>query len=291
MSDDIPIVTFDTSAHNRLVKDGTSSRAVLAAIKAGWFFRFAALSIEELVSTPDTSLRAAFFSSCADLQNGPNDCLYPQNELIRLLVLNHFRNPATFDWRMVDVSAPEYEDALRSGSFVNDQQIAAQQSQEMKTRKTDYKEMFCRPRQPIKEVFEKHKEAPPTTLREAITRLQGADAALIWSMGKWLYDRGADTDANESSVKHFMSICPPFRALIYAMLMSWYNFGVRDPKTGQRFNAGANDQFMSIYLPYCDKFVTADEEQQKCLGEIAHLADVKTEVLSYDKFVRDLLRP
>jgi hypothetical protein len=290
MIDEIPIVTFDTSAHNRLAKDGPRSEAVLAAIKSEWFFRFAALSIEELVSTPDPGLRAAFFSSCAELQKGPNDCLYPQNELIRLLVVSHFSSPDIFDWRTVDVSAPEYEDALRSRSFVNDQQLATEQGQEMRTRKTDYKEMFCRPRQPIKEVFEQHKEAPPTTLREAITRLQGADSRLMWSMGKWLYDRGANIDASEAAVKHFMNLCPPFRALIYAMLMSWYNFGVRDPNTGQRFNAGANDQFMSIYLPYCDRFVTADEEQEKCLGEIAYLAGVKTEVFSYDKFVRDLLR-
>jgi hypothetical protein len=289
MIDDLPIVTFDTSAHNRLVKDRSRSEAVLAVIKSDWFFRFAALSIEELVSTPDLSLRAAFFASCAELQKGPNDCLYPQNELIRLLVVAHFRNPATFDWRTVDVSAPEYEDAIRSQKFVGDQQLTSEQSREMQTRKTDYKEMSCKPREHIREIFEKHKETPPITFREAITRLQGADSPLIWNMGKWLYDRGAETDASEVAVKQFMNICPPFRALVYAMLMSWYNFGVRDPKTGQRFNAGANDQYMSIYLPYCDTFVTADEEQQKCLREIAHSAGMKTEVLSYDDFCTSLL--
>jgi hypothetical protein len=84
------------------------------------FFRFSALSIEELISTPDIELRAAFFFSCAELQKGPNDCLYPQNELIRLLVRARFREPASFDWRTVDVSAPEYESAIRSQKFVAD---------------------------------------------------------------------------------------------------------------------------------------------------------------------------
>ena len=49
---------------------------------------------------------------------------------------------------------------------------------------------------------------------------------------------------------------------------------------------------MSIYLPYlpyCDKFVTADGEQEKCLREIAHLAGVRTEVLSYDGFSASLV--
>ena len=288
MADNLPIVTFDTSAHNRLVKDGVRSRVVLAGLNANWFFRFAGLSIEELVSTPDPTLRAAFFSSCAELQQGPNDCLYPQNELIRLLVKDHFMHPGIFDWKTVDVSAPEYEDALRSPSFVNDQQLTIAQSKEMKDRKTIYKDMFSTPRKRITEIFEKHREAPPSTFQEAIARLQQTDASLIWIMGKLLYDHVTESDASEKDVKQFMKFCPPFRALIHAFLMSWYNFAVRDPNAGQRFSAGANDQFMSIYLPYCDKFVTADQEQEKCLREIARVADVESDILSYDNFCAGL---
>ncbi len=78
MLDGLPIITFDTSAHNRLVKDGSQSEAVLAGIRSGFFFRFAGLSIEELIATPDPALREAFFVSCARLQTGPSDCLWPQ---------------------------------------------------------------------------------------------------------------------------------------------------------------------------------------------------------------------
>jgi hypothetical protein len=132
-------------------------------------------------------------------------------------------------------------------------------------------------------------EAPPATLREALSRLQSGEGRLIWGMGKLLYDRGAETDASEATVRQFMEVCPPFRALIYAMLMSWYNFSVRDPNVGERFNAGGNDQFMSIYLPYCDKFVTADGEQEKSLREIVFLAGLETKVLSYDDFCNSFL--
>jgi hypothetical protein len=289
MIGDFPIVSFDTSAHNRLVKDGSRSEAVLAGIRSGLFLRFTGLSIEELVATPDATMRAALFSSCAQLQGGPNDCLYPQNELIRILIVDHFKNPAAYNWMMVDVRAPEYEDAIRSRKFVSDQQLTNEQGLELKDRKTGYKETFTKPRLHIQEIFEKHGEVPPPTLREAISRLQDADAALIWTIGKWLYDRGAETDASEATVKQFMDVCPPFRALIYAMLMSWYNFSVRDPNAGQRFNAGANDQYMSIYLPYCHKFVTADGEQEKCLREIVFLAGLETEVLSYNDFCASFL--
>ena len=184
MSSDIPIVSFDTSAHNRLVKDGACSEAVMAGIKSRFFFRFAALSIEELVATPDVALREAFFDSCARLQEGPNDCLWPQNELMRLLTAAHFQNPATFDWTTVDVRATAYEDALRRRDFVKDQELATAQGQDFKYRKTSYKQTFSKPRLHIQEIFAKHGEKPPATLRESISRLQSADTALIWTMEK-----------------------------------------------------------------------------------------------------------
>jgi len=33
-------------------------------------------------------------------------------------------------------------------------------------------------------------------------------------MGKWIYDRAAETDVNEATIKEFMDACPPFRAMI-----------------------------------------------------------------------------
>lgn len=49
--------------------------------------------------------------------------------------------------------------------------------------------------------------------------------------------------------------------------------------------------FMSVYLPYCDQFVNAEEkgEQEKFLREIVNLAGLKTQILSYDEFCNSLL--
>ena len=291
MTANLPIVTFDTSAHNRLIEDGARSEPLIAAIGGGAFFRFAGLSIEELISTPDPVKRAALFDYCARLQDGPTDCLYPQNELIRLLVVDHFKNPSAFDWAAVDVRAKEYEDAIRRRFFITDEQLAADQRRELKNRQKSYKQMFSNLRPELRKVFDAHGEAPPTTLREAVTRLQGTEKSLIWSMGKLLYDRGAETDASLATVKQFIEACPPFRALVYGMIMSWYDLGVRDLHVGEKFKAGGNDLFMSIYLPYCDKFVTAEKnaEQEKCLREIAFLAGLRTEILSYDAFCDSVL--
>jgi hypothetical protein len=287
----LPMITFDTSAHNRLVDDGARSEPVMARIKAGFFFRFAGLGIEELISTADRTKRAALFASCARLQSGASDCLYPQNELIRLLVVGHFKNPSGFDWTTVDVRAFEYEDAIRRRYFINDDQLAADQCRELKGRQKSYKQMFSNLRPELRKVFDAHRVAPPTILRGVVSRLQGTEKSLVWSMGKLLYDRGAETDASIATVKHFMEACPPFRALVYAMIMSWYDLGVRDPHVGEKFKAGGNDLFMSIYLPYCDIFVTAEKngEQEKCLREVAFLAGLEMGILSYDAFCDSFL--
>jgi hypothetical protein len=260
-------------------------------MKAEMFFRFAGLSIEELISTPDRIKRAALFESCASLQSGATDCLYPQNELIRLLVVEHFENPSAFDWTTVDVRASEYEDAIRRRFFISDEQLASDQRRELKSRQKNFKQMFSNLRPELRKVFDAHREAPPVTLREAVSRLQDTDKSLILSMGKLLYDRGAGTDASGTTVKQFTEACPPFRALTYAMIMSWFDLGVRDPHVGEKFRAGGNDLFMSIYLPYCNKFVTAERngEQEKCLREVVFLAGLETEVLSYDSFCNSSL--
>lgn len=291
MIGEIPIITFDTRAHNRLVEDGPLSEPIYAALQSGLFFRFAALSLEELQACPDPTTRAALFASCGRLQHGQMDCIYPHNELITRLVKYHHENPATFDWKTVDVRGREYEQAIRTREFIGDEALAADQWRAQKDAQKAYRQMFANLRPELEKVFEAHGEVPPATLGEAIARLQSGEGRLIWGMGKLLYDRAAETDASEATIKQFMDVCPPFRALIYAMLMSWYDLGVRDPHIGEKFKAGRNDLFMSVYLPYCDMFVTDEKyrEQEKCLREVVALAGLETRVLSYDDFCNSFL--
>ena len=93
------------------------------------------------------------------------------------------------------------------------------------------------------------------------------------------------------AVTEFTNVCQPFRALLYGMLLSWYDLSVRDRHAGEKFRADRNDMFMSVYLPYCDQFVTQRKkgEQEKCLREIVKLAGLETQVLSYDDFCNRFL--
>ena len=49
----------------------------------------------------------------------------------------------------------------------------------------------------------------------------------------------------------------------------------------KKFEAGRNDMFMAVHLPYCDKFVTAEKygEQERCLREVVAVAvSLETEI-------------
>jgi len=235
MIGDIPIISFDTSAHNRLVDDSALSGPILAGLKSGLSFRFVGLSIDEMVATSDPAKRAALFTYCARLQDGITECIYPHNELTKRMILEYQKDPASFNWKTVDVKAREYERALRTRELADNEVLSAEQKAHLKERRKEYEEMFVNLRPELEAIFERHGEVPPPTFREAIARLQ-REGSLIWNMGKPVYDRPAQTDASEATIKEFMEACPPFRALIYAMLMSWYDLAVRDEK-GEKFEA------------------------------------------------------
>ena len=48
--------------------------------------------------------------------------------------------------------------------------------------------------------------------------------------------------------------------------------------------AKRNDLMMTAYLPYCEKFITADWVQRKELSEIALEAKIGCEILSFEEF-------
>jgi hypothetical protein len=295
MSIRLPIVSFDTGAHNRLTDEGGSSESILAAIKSKFFFRLVGLSYEELVSTPDATRRLAFLEDCRKLQMGLWDCLNPHYEVLKLLIKAHADNPANFQWLAVDVRSGELNHEIRAGELTADDALSTQQWHEQKEALKGYKQMWVDLRSKLDAAFIAEGKPRPTAFKDAF---QEHGPQLFPSIGKGLYDGGlralagergeqiqVDTDIEQ--VKHFIDTCPPFRALLCAILMSWYHYSAREEDSGERFRAGRNDLFMSLYLPYCDLFVTAEKkgEQERCLKEIASVLSLQTEILSYDEFI------
>jgi len=64
--------------------------------------------------------------------------------------------------------------------------------------------------------------------------------------------------------------------------VAWYNGSLRTPDGTATTNR--NDLMMAAYLPYCDKFITADWAQHKELTQIAAEARIGCEILSFEQF-------
>jgi hypothetical protein len=69
-----------------------------------------------------------------------------------------------------------------------------------------------------------------------------------------------------------------------------FEWAIREKQVKKDKRVGRIDLFCAIYLPYCDLFITNDDEQRRCLGEIATAAKLPVEVLSFVDF-RDRLTP
>jgi hypothetical protein len=278
MIGEIPIITFDTSAHNRFADD-PHCESVLAEMKSMWF-RFAGLSIEELFAATPIR-RDTLFASCSKIQDGPSECLLASNRLIEQLIVAHFNNPASFNWKTTDVRCRDCYLQIRRPKFYENDLVSEQQRDFLWRRKQSDKLRFLNLRPKLKIVFDKHGQAPPITCQEALSRLEGVGNSALWYKAQFYYDLVTTLDSTEAQVNEFATACPPFLALINAVFLPWYNNAVRDPQTGERMIAGSNDLYMSVYLPYVDMFVTDDTDQEKALREVARLAKLETQILSY----------
>lgn len=285
------VVSFDTGVHNRMLDDGSAqSDAVFASLKSGYFVRLTGLALEEMFITPNSSRRAALMACAGRLLHGPSDTLLPTNEILALLVRAHKSAPNSFDWRSVSITTSDYARALSDQSFIADDACSARAREDLKWRKKRFGSHFSSLRPKFDEEFARYGEARPKTFREVLPRIQG-EGGFLWDLGKYLYDHAAETDASEATVRQFMDCCPPFRAGVYANLLVWYHRSLRDLHGAEKFSAGGIDLFMAIYLPYCDQFITAEtcREQERCLREVASVADLKMQVRSYDDFCNSML--
>lgn len=290
------ILLFDTSAHDRLVKMGESANPIYTSIRNQFFFRLAGSAFEEIVSIPDAAERIAQVDGCRRLTQGRWwDCLYPPGEVLRIFITAHAADPANFHWLKVDVRSGGLAYELRTGELTADDALALLQKTEQYAAQTGYRQSWQRLRAELDPIFKKQKLPRPKAFADAF---RNHSSALLPALGKGLYDAGlrataalqgesSPTDIPPSVVQHFFDNCPPFRAMLCGVMMSWYNGSVKHP-SGERLAAGRDDMFMAVYLPLCDLFVTRDRDQHKCLAELTQYSEVGTEVAYFDDFVTEL---
>jgi hypothetical protein len=286
----LPVISFDTSVFNRMLDDGSASEPIFAALKHGYHFRLIGPNVEEMIATTEPERREKLFQVCRRLvYQGDSDTIYPHQELLRRLILAHTQDATNFVWQNVNMLSLDYENGIGDWELIRDKDLSAEQRESARTANAAFEPIWADLRPKLAEVFLRGGENPPRTFSEAARRI-GSEGGLVWSVGKMLYDHIAGKEVQEKQIREFMGICPPFRAIIYAFLMMWYDGAVRDSE-GEKFKAGRTDLLMAAHLPYCAQFVTAEKkrEQEKCLREIVSFTSLSTLVRSYDDFCNSFL--
>lgn len=101
-----------------------------------------------------------------------------------------------------------------------------------------------------------------------------------------MYHRATGVSLDEKSIRGFITASPPPRAALLGLFVDYYERCIRDLKVGPSLRAGRYDLFMSVYLPYCDQFITDDDKQRKSLQEVTSMGGFATKVRTYKEWRR-----
>jgi len=281
-----PTLGFDTSVFNRLA-DAPDKDALVAAVVTRYRVCIAGLNVEEFAATLDGARRNQVFSICARLLSS-GFCLKPVPVILTLMARS-FDSRRDFDWRRVNVQSPEYarEVALRK---ISNDEMAGKQKEHARATQREFAAVFNDARPVFERLFLSGTTNRPADFAELVRRLR-VEGGAFWNLAVGLYARAIGNTPDEKTVRQFVTACPPFNALVLAFLLAEYERCIRDPGGGPSLRAGRADLFMSVYLPYCDYFVTADERQFRCLNEITAIMGLGTVALGFDGFVDGLTGP
>jgi hypothetical protein len=275
-----PRIIFDTTGINKLEDAGSASEPLMRALECGYEVILTAMSADEIISNKSATRREALLSRFGRLLYSAS-CLWPPHEIIRRLVSAHLSKPGQFDWANVDVRARPYEDAIPRRDF--DDPLCVLQRKEQFRVQEQFEKIWNGLRPKLDEILKKDPAKRPTTYQQAV-EIASVHGHILSSFGAGLYERVAGKEPTDAEIKAFIDMCPPFRVTCYGLVMAWYNGSLRvldGTPTAKR-----NDLMMAAYLPYCDRFITADWAQKKELRQIVVEAQIDCEVLSFEGFDR-----
>lgn len=276
---DKPILTFDTSAINRLTDDPDSD-LLLAGMSAGFYIRSTFESVEEIMATRWSAQRHNLLGMCKRLLT-LGGCIDPASVILRKMVAS-FEGGARFDWTSVGVGLPEAaENISRAEDFTDE---LSRQVREKRARYNRlFREVYSEAKPHFETVFFSGSGEAPRSPAELIARVPET----FWKTSANVYARCGAKCANEATARRFIKECDPFRALMMAFFAAAFDRCARPPGTGS-FRSGWGDTLMAVCLAYCDQFVTNDSRMGGQLAfyrQVAALAALRPlTVRSYDEF-------
>lgn len=274
-----PILTFDTSAINKLAKDPDSeaSEALVAGLRSGFFVRLSFTSVEEVVATTSGECRRMLLDVCRRLVSS-GDCIDPTGEILRKMVA-HFEGGPPFDWRTICVRLPEAErEIARLENFPDD--LAKKVRAEQQISDEAFDKVYNDAKPHFARLFAPGTGRVPGSASELVARLQET----FWRTARNLYARYAKNHTDETTIRRFVKQCDPFHALLVAFFAAAYDRCVRPQNVGPSFKSDSGDTLMAVCLPYCHQFVTNDAGQLACYSEVVSLVGLGVTVRSYEEF-------
>jgi hypothetical protein len=281
MADGRKVVSFDTSAINRLTDDPDSD-ALMAGLTAGYFVRFPFTAVSEIIATSSGERREHLLSVCKPLL-AVGDCIEPHHEILKIMVAR-FEHSLPLDHVNVNLRMIEAENELvRAVNF--DNQLAAEERKDNRLNDRQFRKVYANAKESFDKVSEKAAEngtRMPGSVLELVEALQKGSA--FWTVARNLVERVATRPLDDAGLKLFYNKCDPFRALMLAIFAAQYDRCIRQPSDNRSLKTGRNDTFMATCLPYCDEFITDDRGQLACYEEVVPLAGLLTMIRSFDSF-------
>jgi hypothetical protein len=256
---------------------------LLAEIRSGYFTRLTFPSVEEPLAASDEATRNKLFDTLGSLLlNG--ECLQAHNVLAIQLIQN-YENHGNSRWASQYIRFEECENAIARREF--SAELSEEQRKFEASAKDQFAKVFTDPKPKFEELFAKG-TVRPTSADELLTQLNGHGGA-FWNIGAGLYEKAAGRRPTEEQVRAFAEDCPPFLALMIALVHGQFEEAIREKQVRKDKRVNRIDLFCSIYLPYCDIYITDDGEQRRCLPEIATAAKFHVEFISFADFSNRLM--
>lgn len=277
-----PRIILDTTVINHLENEGNNSEPLMRGLELGYDVRLPAMVVDEIFATKAAERRNALLRRLTRIL-GHAKCIWPPNELVRLHVRAYQENPKAYDWNRVHVRTKEYEQAVSSRTLPEDLFEETRELQFRLHKEFEHGWTSLRPR--LDEIIRRDPKQRLNSFEEA-AEASTKPGGVLWGFGIGLFQHAIEANTPEMTdelIKPFIDASPPFRAVCYSFVKAWFNFSLRSVQDSTP-KAGRNDLMMSAYLPYCDKFLTADYAQCKDLQDIARAAGLHCSVMSLQEF-------
>jgi hypothetical protein len=205
--------------------------------------------------------------------------------IVAELVKNHQKYGGS-NWDSLDIRSRHCEAELARRTL--SENASKEEREFAKETESQFTKVFTDAIPHFKKLFDEGTERP--TSADGLLSHLNVEGGAFLTMAANLYEKAVGVRPTEEQVRTFVTDCPPFLAMMLGLVHAQFEWaGIREKPVKKDKRVGRIDLFCSIYLPYCDLYITDDDEQRWCLNEIALTAKLPVEILSFTDFRAGLL--